>query len=286
MSMFKSHSCKDPFVRVAPPERAALFRFRQQHPPRTLHFESHDWQWIATGDGTRPVVLLHGMAGAYDFWWRIIEALQAHFYLVSLTYPPVTGLAACARGILAVMDAAGIERATFVGSSMGGYLAQYLATHARPRCQAAVLSNTFPPNNLFSKKNKWLRRLLPYLPERLIMAQMRRHTIQEIYPTSEHSELVRAMLVEQYCGRMRKIDLICRARIVFETFVPVVDPRLPVLIIESDNDPLVPRMLRERLKSLWAHASVYTLRGAGHFGYLNRPDAYSTTLRRFLERYS
>ncbi len=284
--MFRPRSCHDPFARVAPAERAAFFRFREMHPPQTLHFEGHHWQWIAAGSGTRAVVLLHGMAGAYDFWWRIIEALQEHFYLLSLTYPPVTGLAACARGILALMDAAGIERATLVGSSMGGYLAQYLATHARPRCHALVLGNTFPPNDLFAQKNKWLRRLLPYLPQRLIMAQMRRHTLRHIYPSSEHSELVRAMLMEQYCGRMRKIDLLCRARIVFETFTPVIDPQLPVLIIESDNDPLVPQVLRARLKELWAHASVHTLRGAGHFGYLNRPEEYSAALRRFLERYS
>ncbi len=282
----KNHPCNNLFVRVPAEVRERLFRFRKNHPPRSLHLDGHEWQWIVAGEGPRHVVLLHGMAGAYDFWWPAIEALQDRFRLLAMTCPPVVGLEGCARGILALMDAAGMDRAAVVGTSMGGYLAQYLVGTRPERFRAAVLGNTFPPNELLPRKNRWLLPLLPLLPEGLIMAQMRRHTERMIYPAAGHSELVRAMLFEQYCGRMRKAHVIARARTVLEPFALQTDPALPVCIVESDNDPLVPPVLRKQLKEAWPQAEVHTLHAAGHFGYLNRPDEYIGILADFLGRHA
>lgn len=281
----KTHPCHDPLGRLARSERERLLRFRKNHPPRSLHLDDHEWQWIVAGRGSRQVVLLHGMAGALDFWWLAIEALQDRFRLLAMTYPPVVGLEAHARGILALMDEAAMDRAAVVGTSMGGYLAQYLVGTRPERFCAAVLGNTFPPNELFRKKNRWLLPLLPLLPEGLIMAQMRRHTERMIYPAAGHSELVRAMLFEQYCGRMRKAHVIARSRTVLEPFVLHADPALPVCIIESDNDPLVPPVLRKQLQEAWPQAEVHMLPAAGHFAYLNRPDEYIGILAAFLGRH-
>jgi pimeloyl-ACP methyl ester carboxylesterase len=55
-----------------------------------------------------------------------------------------------------------------------------------------------------------------------------------------------------------------------------------VLIVESANDPLVKPQLREQLKALYPHAQVHSFADAGHFPYLNRPDAFTQLLRDFL----
>jgi len=282
----KTHPCRDPFARVPEQVRNRFFRFRKTHPPRMLTLDGHEWPWIAVGEGPRAVVLLHGMAGALDFWWLAIEALQDRFRLLAMTYPPVRGLEAHARGIVALMDEAGMDRAAVVGTSMGGYLAQYLVSTRAERFRAAVLGSTFPPNEHLRRQNRLLLRLLPCLPEGLIMAQMRRHTEKMIYPAAGHSELVRAMLLEQYCGRMRKAHVIARAHTVLEPFALRAEAALPVCIIESDNDPLVPPVLREQLTQAWPQAEVHTLHGAGHFGYLNRPDEYIGILADFLARHA
>lgn len=53
------------------------------------------------------------------------------------------------------------------------------------------------------------------------------------------------------------------------------------MIIEADNDPLVEESLREQLKATYPSAQVHTLRGVGHFPYLNEPEAYTALLAGF-----
>ena len=45
--------------------------------------------------------------------------------------------------------------------------------------------------------------------------------------------------------------------------------------------PLVEKTLREMLKATYPSAEIKTLRNAGHFPYLNRPEDYSKALGAF-----
>jgi len=56
---------------------------------------------------------------------------------------------------------------------------------------------------------------------------------------------------------------------------------IPVMIIESDNDPLVAPILRAELKTTYPSAIVHTFTGAGHFPYLNRAEEYNRILDSF-----
>ena len=72
----------------------------------------------------------------------------------------------------------------------------------------------------------------------------------------------------------------------FFTINPSLDKykRVPKLIIESDNDPLVSPNLRRDLKSLYSDAEVYTFHNEGHFPYINAADEYNRVLRSFLQK--
>ena len=56
---------------------------------------------------------------------------------------------------------------------------------------------------------------------------------------------------------------------------------IPVLIIESANDPLIDKNVREQLKAAFPNASVFTFPAAGHFPYLNEAKKYNELLRDF-----
>ncbi len=58
---------------------------------------------------------------------------------------------------------------------------------------------------------------------------------------------------------------------------------IPVMIIESDNDPLVEPALRDALKTTYSSARVFTFHKAGHFPYLNHAAQYSELLKEFFE---
>ncbi|RME83361.1 MAG: alpha/beta hydrolase [Caldilineae bacterium] len=275
---------EDLSARVPPEIRLSLLEFRQHYPPQRLNSEGRVWEYVALGEGPETVLFLHGMAGAYDIWWQQMEALAPDFRVLSLTYAQADSLAALADGVLAILAAEAVEVTNVVGSSLGGYLAQYLMATQPQRLRRVVLGNTFPPNEELARRNASLIRVLPWLPAWAVMRFFRRSFEQNIYPAADYSELVLAYLLEQAYGRMSKAQILGRARAVVEHFAPP-DPAalgIPLLIIEADNDPLVPEKLREQLKTAYPSAQVHTLHAAGHFPYLNRPEAYTRILREFL----
>jgi len=272
--------------KVDPAVRQSLLDFRTQHPPQHVQVDGLDWEYVAFGDGPETILFLHGMTGAYDIWWQQMEALSDRYRVISVTYPPADTLEGMSKGVLAVMDAEGVSSATMVGSSLGGYLVQYLMLTHPERIERAVLGNTFPPNDLLAQKNEGMIKLLPFLPNWLVMRVFRGSFVTNIYPAAGHSELVLAYMLEQVAGRMSKAQVTARAKAVIEPFKPP-DPAalgIPVMIIEADNDPLVEKALREQLKETYPSASVETLHAIGHFSYLNAPDAYTALLENFLNK--
>jgi len=79
--------------------------------------------------------------------------------------------------------------------------------------------------------------------------------------------------------------MVGRFHCVIEPFVPpdVQSLGIPLMIIESDNDPLIEPALREALRKTYSTVSVYTFQQAGHFPYLNRDQEYTDVLRTFFK---
>ena len=94
-----------------------------------------------------------------------------------------------------------------------------------------------------------------------------------------------AYMLEQSRGMMSKKQFIARYRCALDFFEPPVSQAagMPVLIIEADNDPLVEATLREMLKTTYPSAQIKTLHHAGHFPYLNQPQAYVQILLEFFK---
>lgn len=260
----------------------SLVEFRQAHPVRTLEVRGVEWTYLSLGEGPETILFLHGMTGAYDIWWQQMEALKDEYRVISVTYPAVDSLEEMEQGVMAVLDVEGVEHFYVVGTSLGGYFAQYLVTRETHDIWGVVFANTFPPNDIIAENNRTIGTLLPYLPEWLVMDVLSGSMRESIYPASGYSELVLAFGLEQTYGRMSKAQVAGRFHCVVESFEA---PNMavlgtPVMIIEADNDPLVEKTLREQLKETYPTAEVVTLNN-GHFPYLSMPDEYTDYLRDF-----
>jgi len=273
------------FAKVDAGTTTSLQAFRRNHPPQQVEVDGTTWEYVAFGQGKEAILFLHGMTGAYDIWWQQMEALQNRYYVISVTSPPVDRLEELCQGVLAILKREGIEKVNVVGSSLGGYLAQYLvATHAE-KVARAVFANTFPPNDIIAEKNRTIGTVLPYLPEWLVMNVLRASFQDSVYPASGYDELTLAYMLEQSYGRMSKAQVQGRFRCVIDPFTPA-DPTalgIPVTIIEADNDPLVEETLREQLKATYPSAIVHTLHDVGHFPYLSNAEEYTRLLEEFFE---
>ena len=265
-------------------ESASLSAFRVSHPPSLLEVNGVEWEYITMGEGGETVLFLHGMTGAYDIWWHQLEALQTDYRVIAVTYPAVNTIAELDAGVLSILEAEGVDKFNVVGTSLGGYFAQYLVANHPDRILRAVFSNTFPPNDLIAEKNKSIGAALPFLPEWLVIDVLRGSFASSVYPASGNDELTLAFLNEISYGRMSKAQVVGRFHCVVEKFeAPDLNTlQISVLIIEADNDPLVEFALREQLKVIYPTAEVQTFSGVGHFPYLNRASEYTKVLADFL----
>ena len=270
------------YAKVDAESVASLADFRQAHPVRTLELRGVKWEYLSLGDGPETILFLHGMTGAYDIWWQQMEALQDEYRVVSVTYPAVKSLEEMDQAVMAILEAEGVNHFYMVGSSLGGYFAQYLVTRHPNMILGAVFANTFPPNEVIAENNKTIGALLPYLPEWLVMNVLSGSLRESVYPASDYSELVLAFGLEQTYGRMSKAQVLGRFHCVVEPFEAPDTAALgiPVMIIEADNDPLVETALRKQLKETYPTAEVVTLSN-GHFPYLSMPAEYTTYLEAF-----
>ena len=260
----------------------SLHAFRRANPVQTLELRGVGWEYLSLGQGPETILFLHGMTGAYDIWWQQMEALQGEYRVISVTYPAVESLEEMEQAVMAIFEKEGVEQFFVVGSSLGGYFAQYLVTHHPHAILGAVFANTFPPNELIAEKNKTIGMLLPYLPEWLVMNVLSGSMRDSVYPASGNSELVLAFGLEQTYGRMSKAQVLGRYRCVVEPFEApdMAVLGIPFIIIEADNDPLVEKALREQLKETYPTAQVVTLSN-GHFPYLSMPGEYTSYLEDF-----
>ena len=258
----------------------SLQAFRSNNPPASLEIDGLKWEYLSTGSGPQTIVFLHGMTGSYDIWWQQIEALKDSYRVVAVTYPAAASLAKMENGLLAILAKEGVDKFNVVGTSLGGYFAQYLVSRNPERIEKAVLANTFPPNDLIKEKNGAIGSLIPYLPEWLVMNVLRGSFAGSIYPASGNDEMTLAFLNEISAGRMRKGQVAARYACIVEKFDPPTDTTIPLLIIEASNDPLVEAALREQLIDTYPTAKVVTVDN-GHFPYISTPDFYTQTLEVF-----
>ncbi|KAA3665540.1 MAG: alpha/beta hydrolase [Chloroflexi bacterium] len=269
------------YSRVDGETAVSLQTFRQTHAPQTLVVNGNTWEYTRFGSGDETILFLHGMTGAYDIWWQVMSRLAGDFQVISVTYPPVDRLAGMGEGITAVLDAEKIETVHVVGSSLGGYTAQYFVANYGGRVKTAVFANTFPPNDIIAEENKTIGGLLPIIPEWAVMGVLKGSAEESLYTAAGNSELVRAYVLEQAYGRMSKDQFLARYHAVIDPFEPPVT-NVPVMIIEANNDPLVAEPLREMLKETYPEAVVHTLHEVGHFPYLNEPEMYAQLLFEFV----
>ncbi len=107
-----------------------------------------------TGDGP-PLVAVHGFTGDMSIWACFKEAARRELTLVTVDVlghgasdappdPSRYSMEHCVEDLLGVLDSLDVQRAAWLGYSMGGRICLYLALAAPDRCRALVLEGASP----------------------------------------------------------------------------------------------------------------------------------------------
>ena len=182
--------------------------------------------------------------------------------------------------LLAVMDAAGVDRAVYVGLSMG--VPTGLAAHrlAAERFVALVLSDgqaaTAPggaagwAERIEGARASGMDAFAAATAERWLTGgagpELRARLIRMISATPFEGFALCATALKDYDYATELARIAC-----------------PTLLIAGAEDGAMPEGMASRLKPAIAGAEMHVIEGAGHVPCLERPEAFSAILSRFLD---
>jgi 3-oxoadipate enol-lactonase len=249
--------------------------------------------WLAYREhavGPPVLVFVHGFGQSSDFWWpsalRFAEA-GARAIAVDL---PGFGVSANAPGpytmegysdrIAALLDALSVPRATIVGGSMGGVVAQHFALRHPDRLERLVLvatgAQTPDPVGALAKADRMASDSLSeddiskmvdgffFKP----LSQAERHHFHEVVRMASREASVSAAR-----SNARSNTLESLSRII-----------VPTLVVQGRHDRGRTPEHGELMCSLMPNAHLKVLENSGHTPQLEEPDAFQEVVAPFILR--
>lgn len=260
---------------------AARDAFSAEHPEQRMILNGRDWGVLDVGQG--PVlILIPGTLGRGDVFWNQIAALKDRLRIVAVSYPSEGGIEDWTEDMVQLLDQLDIEAATILGSSLGGYLAQFIAGTHPTRISRLIAANT-----LHSVKG--LDQMPPYAldleaaPIDTLRAGFGMGLGGWAKAHPDQADLVE-LLLQEAGGRILEAEL--RARLSALKFGPELpEPTIDstkIVTIEVDDDPLIPPQMREAVRARLTPSVAYRFTDGGHFPYLARPADYTALLEQVM----
>ncbi|MCW1933042.1 alpha/beta fold hydrolase [Pararhodobacter zhoushanensis] len=252
--------------------------FLARHPETRLTLDGRDWGLIDTG-GTGDVFLfLPGTLGRADVFFKVIEPVAAHMRVLAVSYPESGGVVDWAASLISLLDQLGVAKVSLLGSSLGGFVAQYFAATYPER-----VSHLFAANTLHSLAGIGERP--PYSSDLWTapIDELRRGFAMGLTAWADahpdQREVIDFLLAEA-AGRIPEMEM--RARLDALKTGPVLPPLSntadTATTIESLDDPLIPAPMRAAVRERNAPGHSYRFLWGGHFPYLVRGDVYANLL--------
>ncbi|MCS7061593.1 MAG: alpha/beta hydrolase [Anaerolineae bacterium] len=243
--------------------RHDLERFRTTHPPRSIIVNGLRWDYRIVGAGESCMLILPGIHGKGELNFRLAEAMWASFRIILPNYPPARRMTQLADGIIAILDAEGIQQAHLFGSSYGGMVAQQVAQQYPERIGRLILATTTAPKNEPLRRTRMLARFATFLITEGLKKAARRST-----PVPHHGCL--AVSTRELVSAFSARTLVCRLLAAAEFLQHQSDYAMSasagnVLILLGERDPIFTRSEWRNLSSFYPQAAIHVVREAGHF---------------------
>ena len=249
-----------------------------------LSYEEH-------GDGS-PLILSSGMGGSAGYWRPNIAALAEHFRVIAYDHRG-TGrsdrtvtprIESIGDDIRTLMDALGIARAAILGHAIGGMGALGMALDTPDRVERLVIVNGWGrldpyTARCFETRLALLRALGPraYVDAQPIF----------LFPPQWISDHHAALEAEAEHHLAAFPAAMIEARIVEACRFDVMDRLaegldLPVLLLASDDDALVPPACSTRLAQAIPQAQLVRMAWGGHACNVTDPAGFAARILAFL----
>lgn len=248
----------------------------------TLYYEVH-------GDGP-ALVLAHGAGGNRLSWWQQIPFLAQRHRVVVIDHRGF-GRSRCdafrpsefASDLEAVLDAAGVERASLVCQSMGGWTGLPFALRHPERVRSLVLACT--PGGYV---NEAVLSAAKSLPQRLEQSGI------------DHTPALGASFARRRPDMLHLYDQIglLNEQVGFAAAARLFEPEArvapdearrlatPLLMLTGSEDLLFPPPVMRAVAAELPGAKLEEVEGSGHSIYFEMPDLFNRLVGAFVERHA
>ncbi|MDP1631912.1 MAG: alpha/beta hydrolase [Caulobacter sp.] len=249
--------------------------------------------WQARGAGT-PLLLVMGHRYSSALWYPLLDALAAKHRVIWFDNRG-TGETDTVKGFavsdmtddaLAVMDAAGVERAHVFGVSMGGVIVLDLAVRAPER----VISLTVGASGILSAEKPRMPKILLalyYLPPSILKRLTPSRDGDQGYGSAASADQIAFDLAVLAKDRFTVSGVVAQAAAVaghVQTAEAVAAVTLPSLVLHGGDDSLVPIKWAEELAATLPNSAFVTLEGAGHNFMVAAREETLRALDAFIDR--
>jgi 3-oxoadipate enol-lactonase len=244
-----------------------------------LYYETH---------GSGPaLVFAHGGGGNHLSWWQQVPAFAQHYTVITFDHrsfghscdlPNGPGPHAFVQDLTALLDHLKIEKAAVAGQSMGGWTVCGFAAAHPERTSALILCDTTGGIET---------------PE----AGKAHATIRE-RSRGELSQVLANAYAKSFPERAPALSFLYRQISTLNTYVapnlvstlfalkhqvkPIVDHRIPTLLLVGEEDVLTPPEAVRSLMTPIPQARFVQILHAGHSAYFERADEYNHIVGEFL----
>ena len=225
-----------------------------------------------------PFVFINSLGTDFRIWDEVAEILARDFRIItydkrghglSESGPDENDMADYARDLAALLDQVGVGRATIVGLSIGGLIAQEFYRHHPDRVAALVLCDTAAKigtdeswdQRIAEVERGGVERVADSVLERWFTAEFRASRATEFTG-------IRAMLTRTprqgylaACGTLKRADLRPYAGRI----------EAPTLCLVGDEDGSTPVALVKETAALIAGSRFEIVAGAGHLANVEKP---------------
>lgn len=262
--------------------------------------KSIDWFCQECGPKTAPpIIFLHGFMGISDDWRVVTDQLKSQYRCITPDLPghgrsgfpirrAMITIESVAAGIIALMDQLQLEKATLVGYSMGGRAALFTALQHPGRFNCLILESSGP-----GLEDEYERRVRTALDD----DRAYHLRVQGLDPFLE--DWYRAPLFESLNRFPDKLEQLKKSRDVHNVeglaaalqglstgrqpslWDKLDSLKMPVLLICGALDHKFTRINRIMAESI-PFNEWKIIGDAGHNTHLEHPEAFTTTVQRFL----
>jgi pimeloyl-ACP methyl ester carboxylesterase len=256
--------------------------FCNKYPEHQVVINGRSWGVLQVGASGPALVLLPGTLGRGDIFWNQIEGLKDRVRILALSYPEDGSIEEWCKDICVLMDAQSMKNATILGSSLGGYIAQYFAGNIAPRVNELIASNTLNTLDV-------LANLPPYNSDidATPIDDLRKGFAAGMTPWAkeepDRADLVELLMME-VSGRIPEAELKMRLNALKRgpELPPITLGKDRVFTVESLDDRLIPTSVRDAVRRRLDPLRSYKFVRGSHFPYVTHPDAYTKLIAEVL----